>query len=55
MILGLWYSARDEAPKEHGGVALLRFLRAAIVLVLILLMLELVFGVLLVKVDAMFD
>ena len=55
IILGLWYSAWDEAPKEHGGVALLRFLRAAVVLVLILLMLELVFGVLLVEVDAMFD
>lgn len=40
---------------KNTAVALLRFLRAAIVLALILLMLELVFGVLLVEVDAMFD
>ncbi|HVF01473.1 MAG TPA: hypothetical protein VNA27_09095 [Rubrobacteraceae bacterium] len=40
---------------KNAAVALLRFLRVAIVLALILLMFELVFGVLLVEVNAMFD
>lgn len=40
---------------KNTAAALLRFLRVAIVLALILLMIELVFGVLLVEVDAMFD